>query len=89
MVRTTRPALKEVLDCWNIATRELPPRRTSDLKVMDLVVDESLKAVVVRSQRTHNQFNYFERGRLSASIKAVSERLTPPSFAQPAGTQIS
>ena len=50
-------AVRAVYDSWNINTCELPPRCTSELQVMDLVVNRPLKAAI-RRHRTQELFNY-------------------------------
>ena len=76
------PAVKEVFESWNIATRELPPRCSSELQVMDLVVNGPLKAAV-RRQRTRNLFNYFQTWKIDR-LKALTDQVMLPPFAPPA-----
>ena len=75
------PAVKEVYDYWNIKTCELPSRCTSELQVLDLVVNGPLKAAI-RRHRTCELFNYFQTWKYER-VKAIAEGNELPSFAPP------
>ena len=64
------PALKEVFEQNNIYTSNLPPKCTSILQVMDLVVNGPVKSAI-RLHRSNQLFDYLQTWKLAVQANAL------------------
>ena len=78
-------AIVKVAAEWGIDLAPLPPKMTDSLQVMDLVVNQPLKAAIRRA-RCGSLFNYFQNWRLkrlAELAKPVDKREPLPDFNPP------
>jgi hypothetical protein len=79
------PAVRAVLDFWNITAEALPPNMTDSLQVMDLVVNGPVKSGI-RRRRIQAVFDYFQSFKIKRLQHKPADGL-PPAFAPPKPTQ--
>ena len=70
-------AVRKVFDEWGVTVKELPPKMTDLLQVMDLVVNGPLKASI-RKNRSMELFDFFQDWKIRRLSAAAEKRELPP-----------
>ena len=84
------PAVRAIFKEWGIVAKELPPKMTDVLQVMDLIVNGPIKSGI-RRERIQALFDYFQNWKIDR-LKFLADKdrraeALPPAFQPPKPTQ--